>query len=412
MNQLVASYQADNLFLLIGGNALPNYVAALTLLKPNGKAYLIHTRFSELQAKRIATVLQDRADLQPAVLIDLKGGQAEASVIRQAIQTVAQGLTGRVGLNYTGGTKVMSVYAHRAISELYPDAIFSYLDSNTLEMMIDDESAASPCFKLSLKLSLEQIFRLHGLQWRSDRPPVTHAPHPVAAVQFARLYQSTDLSRAWRSWCEQKLKRTCQTSAYGRWDREWQLSQSPSLSLQSLPVPWQILLEQQMGTAGQQLSLQAASQRGFPTVMQLCEWLDGTWLEDYVLQQVQQIPLAHEIHESRMSFRMQDPTDRNAHWDKFEFDVAFVRHYQLFAISCTTSENRKLCKQKLIEANIRAQQLGGIEARVALVCASSDPDSLRKELEVAIRNRKIAVFGRRDWPDLTARIAQWIQENI
>jgi hypothetical protein len=88
-----------------------------------------------------------------------------------------------------------------------------------------------------------------------------------------------------------------------------------------------------------------------------------------------------------------------------------MRHYQLFALSCTTSESRKLCKQKLIEANTHAQQLGGIEARVALVCAQSDPESLRKELEVVTRNRKIAVFGRQDWSNLSAKIMQWVKQN-
>lgn len=234
--------------------------------------------------------------------------------------------------------------------------------------------------------------------------------HPTAAAQFAKLYQSPGLSRAWRNWCEQKLKRSCQTGTYGRWNKEWQLSQAPPVSLQGLPAPWQTLLEQQMNATAQKLPLQASKQ-SFQTSTQLCEWLDGIWLEDYVLQQIQQIPASYEIHEHQMSFRMQDPADLNAHWDKFEFDVAFMRHYQMFALSCTTSENRKLCKQKLIEANTRAQQLGGIEARVGLVCASGDPISLRKELEVATRNRKIAVFGRQDWPDLAAKISKWVKEN-
>ncbi len=84
----------------------------------------------------------------------------------------------------------------------------------------------------------------------------------------------------------------------------------------------------------------------------------------------------------------------------------------MFALSCTTSESRKLCKQKLIEASTRAQQLGGTEARVALVCARSDPESLRKELEVATRNRKIAVFGRQDWSNLSAKLRNGLSKMV
>jgi len=36
-------HQVDRLFLLIGENPLPNYVAARTLLKDGGKAYLVDT---------------------------------------------------------------------------------------------------------------------------------------------------------------------------------------------------------------------------------------------------------------------------------------------------------------------------------------------------------------------------------
>lgn len=401
-------YQVDHLFLLIGGNALPNCVAALGLLKPNGTAYLIHTQFSKTQADRLADVLRDRPDLKPARLIDLGEAQAEAFAIREKVQPIAQALTGKIGLNYTGGTKAMSVHAYRVIAALHPTAIFSYLDSNTLEMMIDDDQAPSHHFKIPLKLSFEQLFRLHGLQWRQDSPPLQAPIHAIAATQLANRCTTPDLRRAWRRWCDQELRQKCQTRA--RWHEEWRLAQLPPLSLNGMPFALKQVLQQYFGAGTQQFSLQTAQPK-FQTITRLCEWLDGIWLEDYVLQQVQQIQQALDLHECRMSFRMQDPTDRHARFDKFEFDVAFIRHYQLFALSCTTSESRKLCKQKLIEANTRAQQLGGIEARVALVCARSDTESLRKELEVATRNRKIAVFGQQDWSNLSAKITHWVKQN-
>jgi hypothetical protein len=407
---ILQSDQVDHLFLLIGGNPLPNCVAAFGLLKPNGTAYLIHTRFSKTQAVRLAKVLRDRSDLKPARLVDLGEAQAEAFAIRQQVSSLSQTLTGKIGLNYTGGTKAMSVHVYRVIAALHPTAIFSYLDSNTLEMMIDDDQSPSRRYKIPLKLSFEQLFRLHGLQWRQDCPPLKAPIQAIAATQLAKLWTIPDLSRAWRRWCNQELRQKCQT-AYDRWHEEWHLAQLPPLSLSGMPSTLKQVLQQHFGAETQQFSLQTA-QLKFLTITGLCEWLDGTWLEDYVLQQVQQIQMEIDVHECRMSFRMQDPTEINTRFDKFEFDVAFIRHYQLFALSCTTSESRKLCKQKLIEANTRAQQLGGIEARVALVCARSDTESLRKELEVATRNPKIAVFGRQDWSDLSANITAWVKQNI
>ena len=65
----------------------------------------------------------------------------------------------------------------------------------------------------------------------------------------------------------------------------------------------------------------------------------------------------------------------------FEFDVAATRGYRLFALSCTASSDKDLCKSKLFEAFHRARQMGGDEARVALLCGlTSDKarDLLRK----------------------------------
>lgn len=88
-----------------------------------------------------------------------------------------------------------------------------------------------------------------------------------------------------------------------------------------------------------------------------------------------------------------------------------MRDYQLFALSCTTTDKHSLCKQKLFEAALRARQLGGAEARVALVCCHDRPELLKAELEIVTRDRKLAVFGRQDLEHLSQKIADWIGQN-
>lgn len=402
-------YQANHLFLLMGENALPNCVAALTLLKPGGTPYLIHTNRTQLQAERLAIILSEFPHLKPAQLINLGNHQGDAYAIRQAIQVIAQDLSGTVGLNYTGGTKPMSVHAYRILSQIHPQAVFSYLDSNTLEMMIDQDSKPGVCFKVAPRLSLEQLFQLHGLVWRADQPPIVKPIQAIAATKLVYLHQSKDNMKIWRGWCNRELRQDGKNK-YSRWKEEWELKQLLPRSLVNLTGSFQQILQQHFGVNADTLTLQAALEHGFNSITQFCEWLDGTWLEHYTLAQIQQISALADIHESRLSFRIQDPV-RPISWDKFEFDVAFMRHYQLFAISCTTTESRSLCKQKLIEANLRARQLGGIEARVALVCCHHNPEFLRTELEVATRNRKIAVFGRSDLPNLGQKIINWVKQN-
>ena len=88
-----------------------------------------------------------------------------------------------------------------------------------------------------------------------------------------------------------------------------------------------------------------------------------------------------------------------------------MRGYQLFAISCTTSKKRSLCKSKLFEASIRAQQMGGSEARVALMCCFEDSESLKSELASLLGENQVTVFGREHLDDLPKAIFQWINEQ-
>ncbi|HIK55451.1 MAG TPA: DUF1887 domain-containing protein [Synechococcales cyanobacterium M55_K2018_004] len=407
----LSNYQTDYLFLLMGENPLPNAVAALTLLKSGGTPILIHTERTAAQAQYLTQVLKDFSSLQPARCVDLGKGQADASAIQQTIGKIAQSLAGRIGMNYTGGTKVMSVHAYRAVESVQPRAVFSYLDSNTLEMTLEQAGQASLRVKVSPNLSLNQLFRLHGLSWQDDRPPLNAPMLPEAAGAIAHFHQSPDLAQAWRNWCNRQL-RSVAKNEYSRWRSEAELAGLDPIDLTGLPeVMIAKVMKPYLGGRDGFLPLQTAQQQGFRDLTQVCEWLDGTWLEHHVLFQIQQVASDIGIHDSRVSFNIRDPQKPHQSWAKFEFDVAFMHHYQLFALSCTTTDKRSLCKQKLMEASVRARQLGGAEARVGLVCCHHNPNSLRSELEVATRNQKIAVFGRLDLMNLGGCIAKWVKQN-
>jgi hypothetical protein len=398
-------YKVDHQFLLMGENPLPNYIATISLLNHNGTAYLVHTKRTKLQAQRLKQVLAQSNQFNAACLIDLGDRQADAHYIWEKLLPYVSNLQDSIGLNYTGGTKAMSVHAYRVIEHLYPSAIFSYLDSNTLEIYFDNNHGESDRIKVLPQLSLSQMFQLHGLVWRV--PPSDLPIRSDLAAKFADLYQNPVMAEAWKQW--RKYFRS-QTRNDNQWKPENELQNLASLSLRSLPLNFQSVL-QNMGAVNQSLSLAKACEYEFPDCTTICEWLDGIWLEHHVLAQVQSIADIAKIQECRMSFRIDERASQSRRWEKFEFDVAFIRNYQLFALSCTTVSDRQTCKQKLFEANTRARQLGGIETRVGLVCCNDYPDSLRSELEVETRDRKIAVFGRQDLTNLGHKILNWVKQN-
>jgi len=415
-------YKVDHLFLLIGENPLPNYIAAKMLLKEGGTIYLVHSTDTTTRANWLLRKL----NIKNTKTVSLENNQANSSCIREKIQTeVGKILESHppnqtFGLNYTGGTKAMAVHAYRAlfdVSGIQSAPIFSYLDSDSLQMLIEQEYNPPKPEPVTIKLSLDNLFSLHNLPWREDRKPSYQPVLPDAAQEFLSAYlspnQGKSTAKQWREWCSCKLHPLTK-DRYGHWHEEIVLQRMLGISLDGVPEKIKkILHDYGMVNSKDELSLQTSYQKGFKLLSDVCAWLDGVWLEHYVLKQVQDLTTALSIYDSGMSFHINDPNNQNDKWDRFEFDVAFMRDYQLFALSCTTAADKSRCKQKLFEAHLRARQLGGDEARVALVCFAEKPEWVKRDLEATVRDNKIAVFGCNDLKQykFAKKLTQWVCEN-
>ncbi len=407
-------YKVDHLFLLIGENPLPNYVAAMLLLKTGGTLYLVYTTHTEKQAKRLQTILKNESiGLKDAQLVPLNENESDAFQIKQAISSRLNINNGSIGLNYTGGTKAMAVHAYRTVfSKECPDTIFSYLDPRRLEMCIDQENAPRIRIKVKpevLQVKVAKLFQIHGLELKAD--PTQEAQLPDLAAELVKVFKDENKVKQWFDWyckvfCEEARKK--KNGNYGDWKSKSDLA-GLSISLEKAPPEVMTYLKREnLVTPDDKLSLQLVQQQGiFQEIKHFCKYLDGLWLEHYVLQQVKNIADKHFIKDYGLNFEVPLTGTR----DGFEFDVAFTRGYQLFAISVSTTSDRKLCKVKLFEAYLRARQMGGDEARVALICCTNEPDSLKAEIANSLDDKKIAVFGRNDLENLSSKIEQWIQQN-
>ncbi len=97
---------------------------------------------------------------------------------------------------------------------------------------------------------------------------------------------------------------------------------------------------------------------------------------------------------------------------QFEFDVFAIKGYQLFGLSCTTSDDKDLIKLKLMEAFVRVRQMGGDEARVGLVVSSWNPTEMsqfKNNLKESWKSEsnQIEVFGKDDIKDLSEKLKIW-----
>ena len=398
-------YKTKHLFLLVGENPLPNYVAARTLLEEGGTVYLVFTKGTANQKNSLQRELKNIT----TQLIDLSNQESNANEIRKTIGKKVNeiGQLESIGLNYTSGTKAMAVHAYQRVKELRNDAIFSYLDARRLKMCIDQENNEPILIDLNLQIYLEELFNLHELYLLENFPPISHPILPELAEEILKVHQQKGIDKVdkdWKNWIGKPIGNTKNL----RWCELF-----PNLKT---------MLNQYLDITEYSPKITDTVERAgftkFDGEGNFKTWLEGTWLESYVLKAIQdnskELGIAPE--NSMMSFNVTDKvnlvkTKSKQKDSKFELDIAFVKGYQLFAISCTTKSEKSHCKEKLFEAYLRAKELGGDEARVALVSCYDEPRVIQQELKrFGFEDVKIRVFGRADLEDIGSKIVDWVRE--
>ncbi|HZQ07106.1 MAG TPA: hypothetical protein VFD70_11040 [Anaerolineae bacterium] len=393
-------YRTDNLILLIGTNPLPNYVAARLLCAPRGKIHLVCSSGTASIAERLEKKLAlDGLHFERRPVLSESRPQEIFSAIREMVMR----MHGTVGLHYTGGTKAMSVHAYRAVKEVHSDAVCSYLDAHDLKMVIDrgmgdGRDDEIPVGK-AVTLTVREIARLHKIEFEKSRD------RPLLLDVARALQKDFESGKQWLSWVEQNLM-TLQNKRKPKPANELRTKPMPSGEFPELGQTFMNLGAPVDAT----LEDWAIATCEFPNssdgLKEFVGWLaGGYWLESIALDALLQIKESCELDDCGMGYV--------AEQSKFEFDVAATRGYQLFAFSCTTEDKDAMCKQKLFEGFERAKQMGGDEARTALVCYNRDPVNLLNKFkrENFFAEGTVRVFGANHMQDLPRYLAEWINNH-
>ncbi len=466
----IEDYKCEHLFLLIGRNPLPNYVAAklLTKLKvADSKAhlYLLHSEDSgrskgtKNYADNLTRVLGSENVHTEFLPVEPSNPTSIATEIDKHLLRIPANEA--IGLNYTGGTKAMAVHAYGAIrqwkerenEDKKPEdkrkVFFSYLDPRQLTLWIDPVELGGHSVPFNLgctdppdqkrlfddaRISFEQLLKLHGQEllprgYRNPRsaPVVEDVVNALWADYDAF---NTDELKKWREWKEETLKpivEECQRVGGSGGDKDVkgrQLTEEEwaeySRRLRNKRISFTFPYAPKLRCALEKLGLLVNDEiilENYPndgaedTVGHFCKGIfNNTWLEDYVFHQVQMLATQCNLHDVGISLGTLLPKETEPY---FEIDVIAMRGYQLFAVSCTLNPHRQSCKEKLFEIKLRAEQLGGEEARIGLVCrvGKGNPRELsilRKQLE----SDNIKVFGYSDLPDLANGLEKWFKGEI
>ncbi|MDD2443804.1 MAG: DUF1887 family CARF protein [Desulfotomaculaceae bacterium] len=377
-------YTSDHLFMLIGTNPLPNYVAAKMLARPNTHFYFVHSSNTGHIAAKLIHILELPAKRYNKIQVD----EADPHSIYQIISPYAREKKG-IGLNYTGGTKTMAVHAYQAIKEINTDAMFSYLDARSLKMKISNANGNSDEVSANdkVKITIHEILSLHGL---SIENKFTRDPkHPELCEAIAKLYGNGNTLSTWKNWVNKNRCKDlppAEDGLKGVIGAMEKICNEKEFNANNLANA----LKYEKGLSSSQI------------------WFQGKWLEDYVLNIIVQLINQNKlgnVSDYAMNLKCFKNSDQK---NNFELDLALILGYQLFAISCIVSDEKAKCKEHLFEVFVRARQVGGDEARVGLICNYKYPASLQQEVEqLWDAPGKIRVFGEEHLPDMRGYLKDW-----
>ncbi len=399
-------WKTDNLFVLVGGNPLPNYVAAHALLRPEGWLHLVYSTDTMGIASKLASYFPDDR-VKTHCLDDPSNCTEIRRLISTALKTHCK--PGSIGLHYTGGTKSMSVHAYQVIDKMQPKAIFTYLDARTLQLRRDDQVNPQPA-KFAAKPTVADLFTLHDIKLQHTIPTGVPSPiFPELEKVLALAHANKAGADAYDDWCKQYLR---DPNTGKLVEKSTQFRQRP------LPFPTETVLEPVANALRlefdesrdsfepEEVVARVQEKTGLKKVKHLVDYLDGKWLEQWTLAAF----IANQTKGCLHSFASSLESHQTEARLQFEFDVAAMQGYQLYAVSCTRDASKTLCKSKLFEAFIRASQLGGDEARVGLVCAYDKPAALQSQVAESHRASKnrMRVFGASELEKLPEHFAKWL----
>ncbi len=351
--------RVDHLIVLVGHNPMPLYIS-VAALKPD-EVHWVYSDDTRACKDDLIGVIREK---WPHI------NHVDRYYIREAhsprcVAEVMSVLPHGAALNYTGGTKVMTVHAHAYWMKYLdgrPDRSV-YVDGKNGFLRLDDGQDLPLC-SFTFSLSVDDVIRIHGLKRKdskakSDGNSGIRPEHWRSLARWAVDYPENVLH----------LYECCK-----------ELRDNPRKA-KNTPVDLRFIPLEYLPDFTTRENWPVGFSRS--TVKAWGYFLTGGWLEDFMEEIVNDVSQKHDLGLTVASGVQPASRELEKNNDS-ELDVLAVKDYHVCLVSCTTSIREGKIKPKCYEALNRVQLVGGGLARAAVVCLASPEKALYVEKRARI----------------------------
>lgn len=425
-------FNFTDLILLVGTNPLPNLVVAKFFIEKNWKLkkiWFVYSNNTSTYKEEIKKSIQEyEKTLSDRKKVSFEDEDIELSDVRNSKKIKREikdkivdkvDKNSKIHLNYTGGTKAMVIHSYRTLENAFKENIsFSYLDSEKFRIFDDEDDYISNDLRESIKITFDEMIKLHNYEKskKEDVKSVINNSIPVIEEifsnedKFKEFFFSENNSGYDRKMFENKTKKG--ELAEKRSELEVSLFEKfiPNAIFKKLlnSFPEEYKLFDQNWKLKEKIDNKK--------IEFLIGFLDGKMLEYYVYKTLEEKNVLDLSKKNEFLLSSQVYKEKKGNQD-IEIDLTFIKGYQLYAISCTTSPDKSVAKSKGFEVIHRSKQLGGEEAKSILITTLDDDkkETLQKSLNTSTGTQKenFLVLGFEDLEKetLKKKVSKFINED-
>lgn len=390
-----------DLILLVGTNPLPNLVVAKFFIKENWKLKRVWFVYStdtshykdqiQKSIREYEKTLANRSEInfEDIQLSDVRNSKViKREIKEQIIDKIDKNI--KIHLNYTGGTKAMVIHSYRTLENAFKEKIsFSYLDSEKFKIFDDEDGYISDDLRDSIKVTFDEMIKLHNYEKskKEDVKDIINNSIPVIEEiflnedKFKEFFFSENNSGYDRKMFENQKEKGKLAEKLNELKKELFEKFSPNdilkKTLNSFPEEYKLFDE----------NWKLKDTIDNKKIKFLIGFLDGKMLEYYIYKALEEVLDINEKNEFLLSSQVYKEEKGN---QDIEIDLTFIKGYQLYSISCTTSPDKYVAKSKGFEIIHRSKQLGGEEAKSILITTldNDNKEKLQETLNTSTGTQK------------------------